>query len=121
MPKAAPIAKVQATEGYGEKVVLHGDCYDEAYAKAMEICEQEGATFPHPFDDYEVMAGQGTVALEILRQAAHSGHRAGAGRRRRAISGVAACIKQVNPRVKVSASRPKARAPSTRASRPVST
>ncbi len=43
MPKAAPIAKVQATEGYGAKVVLHGDCYDEAYAKAMEICEQEGA------------------------------------------------------------------------------
>ena len=68
MPKAAPIAKVQATEGYGAKVVLHGDCYDEAYAKAMEICEQEGATFLHPFDDYEVMAGQGTVALEILRE-----------------------------------------------------
>ena len=68
MPKAAPIAKVQATEGYGAKVILHGDCYDEAYAKAMEICEQEGATFLHPFDDYEVMAGQGTVALEILSE-----------------------------------------------------
>ena len=66
MPKAAPIAKVQATEGYGARVVLCGDCYDDAYEKAMEICREEGATFLHPFDDYEVMAGQGTVGLEIL-------------------------------------------------------
>ena len=49
MPKAAPIAKVQATEGYGAKVVLHGDCYDDAYAKAMEICKEEGAAFLHPY------------------------------------------------------------------------
>ena len=68
MPKAAPIAKVQATEGYGAKVVLCGDCYDDAFEKAMEICREEDATFLHPFDDYEVMAGQGTVGLEILSQ-----------------------------------------------------
>ena len=101
MPKAAPIAKVQATEGYGAKVILHGDCYDEAYAKAMEICEQEGATFLHPFDDYEVMAGQGTVALEILSELPTVDTvivPVGGGG---LISGVSACIKQVNPRVRV--------------------
>ena len=111
MPKAAPIAKVQATEGYGAKVLLHGDCYDEAYAKAMEICEQEGATFLHPFDDYEVMAGQGTVALEILSELprwTRSSCPVGGGG---LISGVSACIKQVNPRVRV-VGRPRPRAAS---------
>ena len=51
MPKSTPIAKVAATEGYGAKVVLHGDCYDDAYNKAVEIQETEGATFLHPYDD----------------------------------------------------------------------
>ena len=66
MPAAAPIAKVQATAGYGAKVVLHGSCYDEAYQKACEICEAEGAEFLHPYNDEEVIAGQGTLGLEIL-------------------------------------------------------
>ena len=66
MPKAAPIAKVQATEGYGAKVVLAGDCYDDAYAKACEICEAEGAEFLHPYNDVDVIAGQATLGLEIL-------------------------------------------------------
>lgn len=66
MPKAAPIAKIQATEGYGAKVVLHGDCYDDAYAHAVEICSREGATFLHPYNDPDVIAGQGTLGLEIL-------------------------------------------------------
>lgn len=101
MPKAAPIAKIQATEGYGAKVVLAGDCYDDAYAKAMEICAAEHATFLHPFDDYEVIAGQGTVGLEILRELPTVDTvvvPVGGGG---LLSGVAACIKQVNPRVKV--------------------
>ena len=101
MPKAAPIAKVQATEGYGARVVLYGDCYDEAFGRAMEICESEGATFLHPFDDYEVMAGQGTVALEILSELPTVDTvvvPVGGGG---LLSGVAACIKQVNPRVRV--------------------
>jgi threonine dehydratase len=101
MPKAAPIAKVQATEGYGAKVVLAGDCYDDAYARAMEICAAEHATFLHPFDDYEVIAGQGTVGLEILRELPTVDTvvvPVGGGG---LLSGVAACIKQVNPRVRV--------------------
>ena len=101
MPKAAPIAKTQATEGYGAKVVLYGDCYDDAYEKALEICEAEQATFLHPFDDYEVIAGQGTVGLEILRELPTVDTvvvPVGGGG---LLSGVAACIKQVNPRVRV--------------------
>ena len=66
MPKAAPIAKVQATEGCGAKVVLTGSCYDDAYNEALRICEEEGAKFLHPYNDLEVIAGQGTLALEIL-------------------------------------------------------
>lgn len=101
MPKAAPIAKVQATEGYGAKVVLCGDCYDDAYNKALEICESEGATFLHPFDDPEVIAGQGTIGFEILQDLPTVDIivvPAGGGG---LLSGVAACVKQVNPRVKV--------------------
>lgn len=67
MPRSTPIAKVSATKGYGANVVLSGSCYDDAYAKAMEIVEETGATFIHPFDDEDVMAGQGTIGMEILR------------------------------------------------------
>ena len=101
MPKAAPIAKVQATEGYGAKVVLHGACYDDAYTKACEICETEGATFLHPYNDPEVIAGQGTLGLEILGDLPMVDIvivPAGGGG---LLAGVAAAIKQVNPRVKV--------------------
>lgn len=68
MPKSAPIAKVSATKGYGAEVVLHGSCYDEAYQKATEIIESSGMTFIHPFDDEDVIAGQGTIGLEILEE-----------------------------------------------------
>ncbi len=101
MPKSTPIAKVQATEGYGARVVLCGECYDDAYDRAMQICQEEGATFLHPFDDYEVMAGQGTVGLEILKQLPTVDTvvvPVGGGG---LLAGVAACIKQVNPRVRV--------------------
>lgn len=101
MPKSTPIAKVSATEGYQAKVVLYGDCYDDAYNKAMEICEKEGATFIHPFDDPEVIAGQGTIGLEILQDLPTVDiviTPAGGGG---LLAGVAACIKQINPRVKI--------------------
>lgn len=101
MPRSTPIAKVSATEGYGAKVVLHGAIYDEAYAKACEIVEQEGAEFIHPFDDEDVMAGQGTIALEILSDLPTVDMvfvPAGGGG---LVSGIAACIKQINPRIQV--------------------
>lgn len=66
MPATAPLYKVTSTRSYGAEVVLHGSVYDDAYAKAMEIVRQSGATFIHPFDDPLVIAGQGTVGLEIL-------------------------------------------------------
>jgi len=66
MPKHAPLSKVMATRGYGAKVVLHGDVYDDAYAEAKRIQAEENCTFVHPFNDPLVMAGQGTIALELL-------------------------------------------------------
>ena len=101
MPRSTPIAKVSATKGYGAKVVLHGAIYDEAYAKACEIVEQEGAEFIHPFDDEDVIAGQGTIALEILSDLPFVDMvlvPAGGGG---LVSGIAACIKQINPRIQV--------------------
>ena len=66
MPETAPLAKVSATQGYGADVVLAGSVYDDAYNKACEIQKETGATFLHPFDDEYVIAGQGTIGLEIL-------------------------------------------------------
>ncbi|MGD2117710.1 MAG: threonine ammonia-lyase, biosynthetic [Chromatiales bacterium] len=68
MPKTTPPIKVQAVKSRGAKVVLHGDSYDEAYAFATELAAEKRATFVHPFDDPLVIAGQGTIAMEILRQ-----------------------------------------------------
>lgn len=101
MPEAAPIAKVQATEGYGARVVLAGNCYDDAYAEACRICDEEGAKFLHPYNDPEVMAGQGTLALEILADMPDTDIiivPAGGGG---LLAGVAAAAKQVKPGVLV--------------------
>ena len=68
MPLATPLVKVQATRGFGAEVVLHGANYDEACEEAMLRCKAEGMTFIHPFDDPLVMAGQGTIGLELLEQ-----------------------------------------------------
>lgn len=70
MPATAPMAKVSATRGYGAEVVLSGAVYDDAYAKAVEIQKETGATFLHPFDDAFVISGQGTIGLEILEDLA---------------------------------------------------
>jgi threonine dehydratase len=66
MPEYAPISKIKATEGYGADVVLHGEDYDEAAARAHEIEREEGRMYVHAFDDPEVVAGQGTIGLEIV-------------------------------------------------------
>src|ERR1700753_1041557 len=68
MPLATPLVKVQATRGFGAEVVLHGANYDEAYEEATRRCQAEDMTFIHPFDDPLVMAGQGTIGLELLEQ-----------------------------------------------------
>ena len=66
IPEGAPISKVEATRGYGAKVELVPGVYDDAYARALQIAEETGRTMIHPFDDDDVIAGQGTIALEIL-------------------------------------------------------
>lgn len=68
MPVTTPAIKVDAVRGYGATVVLHGDTFDEAAARAQELVQSEGMTFLHPFDDPDVIAGQGTIAVEIARQ-----------------------------------------------------
>src|SRR6202522_3612955 len=68
MPLTTPLVKVTATRGFGAEVLLHGANYDEACVEATRICEEQGMTFIHPFDDPLVMAGQGTIGLELLEQ-----------------------------------------------------
>lgn len=101
MPKSTPIAKVQATAGYGAEVVLAGDCYDEAYAKAVALQKESGAVFIHPFDDEDVIAGQGTIAYEILHDLPNVDVivvPAGGGG---LLSGIATYVKAINPRIQV--------------------
>jgi threonine dehydratase len=101
MPLATPLNKVMATRRFGGEVVLHGANYDEACVEAMRVANEFGKTFVHPFDDDPVIAGQGTLGLELLEQfpemevlVASIG---GGGM----ISGVACAIKEANPRVQV--------------------
>src|SRR3954471_19690128 len=63
MPASTPSIKVLQTEGHGAEVILHGELYDEAYAEALRLADARGLTFIHPFEDRDIMAGQGTVAL----------------------------------------------------------
>ena len=68
MPRPTPLVKVTATRNFGAEVILHGSNYDEAHAEARRRCDAEGLTFIHPFDDAAVIAGQGTIGLELLEQ-----------------------------------------------------
>lgn len=68
MPTTTPLIKVNRTKSYGAEVVLYGDVYDEACAHALELAQQEGYTFIHPFDDLAVATGQGTIAMEIIKE-----------------------------------------------------
>ncbi len=101
MPLMTPLVKVSATRGYGAEVVLHGANYDEAYAEALLRAESERMTFLHPFDDVQVIEGQGTIGLEILEQVpeieAVVVPIGGGG----LIGGVACAIKQTNPKVRI--------------------
>ena len=102
MPRTTPQIKVDAVRGYGGKVVLHGDNYDAAYAHACEIASQRQLTFVHPYDDPDVIAGQGTIGMEIIKQ--HTGALdavfvpvGGGG----LIAGIAVYLKQLRPDVKI--------------------
>ncbi|MFM7085647.1 MAG: threonine ammonia-lyase, biosynthetic [Cyanobium sp.] len=102
MPVTTPQMKVRSVAARGAEVVLHGDTYDEAYAEAKRLEQQRGLTFIHPFDDPEVIAGQGTIALEILRQCSQPPDAiyvavGGGG----LIAGVAAYVKSLWPQVEV--------------------
>ncbi len=68
MPTTTPLIKVNRTKGYGAEVILHGDVYDEACAHAYQLAEEKGYTFVHPFDDLDVATGQGTIAMEIIKE-----------------------------------------------------
>lgn len=101
MPAGAPLSKVKATRELGANVVLHGSVYDDAYAEACRIQQETGATFIHPFDDPMVIAGQGTIGLEIMDDLPDVDTIVvpigGGG----LASGVAAAVKMLHPNVKV--------------------
>jgi len=102
MPKTTPEIKVKAVKAWGAKIVLFGDSYDDACTQAKEIAEEKGMTFVHPYDDPEVIAGQGTIGMEILRQ--HTSKidaifvPVGGGG---LIAGIAAYVKFVRPETKI--------------------
>lgn len=101
LPDGAPISKVEATKRYGAEVCMVKGVYDDAYNKAIQLRDEEGYTFIHPFDDEDVIAGQGTIGLEIMEQLPNVDAVVvpigGGG----LISGVAYTIKQINPKCKV--------------------
>jgi threonine dehydratase len=102
MPITTPSIKIQAVEARGAKVVLHGDTFSDAYAHALKLRKSQRATFVHPYDDPDVIAGQGTIAVEILRQwqapiDAIFVAIGGGG----LISGIASYVKRVRPEIKV--------------------
>ena len=101
LPDTAPISKVEATKGFGAEVCLVEGVYDDAYRKALELRDRDGYTFVHPFDDENVIAGQGTIALEIYRDLDNIDAiivPVGGGG---LISGIAYTVKQIRPSVKV--------------------
>ena len=101
MPKSTPIAKVLATKGYGADVVLAGDNYDECYEEALRLQKEKKATFIHPFDDEDVIAGQGTIAYEICHDLPNVDMivvPAGGGG---LLAGISYYAKQINPRIKI--------------------
>jgi threonine dehydratase len=102
MPRTTPSIKVEAVRRLGARIKLSGDTYDEAYDHAVVVAGEQGQTFIHPYDDPEVIAGQGTIALEILRE--HQGELhaifipvGGGG----LIAGIAACVKALQPSVRI--------------------
>lgn len=101
MPTVTPLIKVEATKAHGSDVVIHGDIYDDAYKKAMEISSNEGREFIHPFNDYDVICGQGTIGLEIIEELKDVDEIlvpiGGGG----LVAGISMAVKSVNPNIRV--------------------
>lgn len=101
MPTVTPLIKVNRTKGYGAEVILHGDVYDDAYEYAMNLAEENGYTFVHPFNDLDVATGQGTIAMEIVQELPTVDYIlapiGGGG----LVSGVATLAKMLNPKIRV--------------------
>lgn len=101
MPQHTPLIKVEATEAHGAEVVLAGEVYDEAYQKACDLQKEHGYTFVHPFNDEDIIEGQGTIALEILEELPEADiilvPIGGGG----LISGIACAAKQIKPTIKI--------------------
>ena len=101
MPESTPLTKINGVKHYGAEVILSGSNYDEAYQFAVEFAKENGFSFIHPFEDEEVIAGQGTIALEMLEACSELDAvvvPVGGGG---LISGIASAIKQINPQIKV--------------------
>lgn len=101
MPTVTPLIKVDRSKSYGAEVILHGDVYDDACKKAIELAEEHGYTFIHPFDDIDVATGQGTITMEIIQELPTVDYifaPVGGGG---LISGVATLAKMLNPKIKV--------------------
>lgn len=102
MPKTTPSIKVDSVRSFGAEITLHGNSYDDAYSYALDMAKQQNRTFIHPYDDPEVIAGQGTIAMEILQQHQGAIHAifvpvGGGG----LIAGVAAYVKALKPEIKI--------------------
>ena len=97
MPTTTPLMKVNRTRSYGAEVVLHGDVFDEALAYANELAAEHGYTFIHPFNDLDVATGQGTIAMEIIKELPTVDYIGGGG----LCTGVATLAKLLNPKIKV--------------------
>lgn len=101
MPKTTPYLKIESTKNYGGNIILHGKCYDDAFVKAKKIEEEDGKVFIHPFNDKNVIYGQGTIALEIFEEINDLDYIVvpigGGG----LISGISIAAKSLNPNIKI--------------------
>ena len=101
MPTVTPLIKVNRTKSYGADVILYGDVYDDACAKAYELAEEQGLTFVHPFDDFDIATGQGTITMEIIQELPTVDYIlapiGGGG----LITGVSTLAKMLNPKIRV--------------------
>lgn len=101
MPTVTPLIKVNRTKSYGAEVILHGDVYDDACAKAYELAEEHGYTFVHPFDDLDIATGQGTISMEIVQELPTVDYILAPVGGGGLITGVSTLAKMLNPKIKI--------------------